>query len=158
MTSIRICGESFCGTLNIIFKTCLNTGKFQLELSEYINIYIYTFFLQISQDLDLDLADFPCKRKQGVVLNGQCSCRADVRTGVPLRSIFGTFLLFIYVNDLSDGLINECKQCRDDISLFSVVHEVNTSEIGLTEDSKKKINSDIHWKMNFNLDPNQKTQ
>ena len=106
MTSIRICGESFCGPLNIIFKTCLNTGKFQLELSEYINIYIYTFFLQISQDLDLDLADFPCKRKQGVVLNGQCSCRADVRTGVPLRSIFGTFLLFIYVNDLSDGLIN----------------------------------------------------
>ena len=99
-----------------------------------------TFFLQISQDLNLDLGDFLCNRKQGVVLNGQCSRRADVRTGVLLGSIFGTFLFLIYVNDLSDGLKSECKLCPDDIFLLAVVHDVNASEIGLTEDLEKKIN------------------
>ena len=99
-----------------------------------------TFFLQISQDLNLDLGDFLCNRKQGVVLNGQCSRRAGVRTGVLLGSIFGTFQFLIYVNDLSDGLKSECKLCPDDIFLLAVVHDVNASEIGLTEDLEKKIN------------------
>ena len=99
-----------------------------------------TFFLQISQDLNLDLGDFLCNRKQGVVLNGHCSRRAGVRTGVLLGSIFGTFLFLIYVNDLSDGLKSECKLCPDDIFLLAVVHDVNASEIGLTEDLEKKIN------------------
>ena len=34
MTSIRmlkLCGEATCRPLSIIFKTCLNTGKFYLE-------------------------------------------------------------------------------------------------------------------------------
>ena len=28
---LKLCGEAICRPLNIIFKTCLNTGKFHLE-------------------------------------------------------------------------------------------------------------------------------
>ena len=28
---LKLCGETICRPLNIIFKTCLNTGKFPLE-------------------------------------------------------------------------------------------------------------------------------
>ena len=28
---LKICGDSICRPLNIIFKTCLRTGKFPLE-------------------------------------------------------------------------------------------------------------------------------
>ena len=31
---LKICGDSICRPLNIIFKTCLRTGKFPLELKE----------------------------------------------------------------------------------------------------------------------------
>ena len=37
------------------------------------------------------------------------------------------FLFMTYINDLSDGLKSECKPFANDTSLFSVVHDINTS-------------------------------
>ena len=65
-------------------------------------------------------------------MNGQCSSwEADVNAGVPQGSILGSLLFLIYINDLSDGLKNECKLFADDTSLSyehhtkSILNKVN---------------------------------
>ena len=60
----------------------------------------------------------------------------------------------IYINYISDGLKNECKQFADDTSLFSVVHDISTSASDLHGDLEKLVNWAFKWKMNFNPDPN----
>ena len=67
-------------------------------------------------------------------------------------------LFLIYINDLSDSLKSECKLFADDTSLFSVVHDINTSASDLNEDLKKIGNWAFKWKMNFNPDPNKQAQ
>ena len=81
--------------------------------------------------------DFFCNRKHRVVLSGHCSSWADVRAGVPQGSILGSLLFLIYINDLSHGLNSECKLFADGISLFFVVHDINTSVSDLNEDLEK---------------------
>ena len=97
----------------------------------------------ISRDIINIFRDFLCNRKQKVVLNGQCSSWADVSAAVPQGSILGPLLFLIYINDLSKGLKRESKLFADDTSLFSVVHDINTSASDLTEDLEKigKISS-----------------
>ena len=91
-------------------------------------------------------------------MDGQCSSWADVYAGVPQGSILGPLLFLIYINDLSDGLKNECKLFADDTSLFSVVNDINTSASDLNEDLEKIGNWAFKWKMNFNPDPNKQVQ
>ena len=97
-------------------------------------------------------------RKQNVVLNYQCLSWVDVSAGVSQRSILEPLLFLIYINDLSDGLKSQCKLFADDTSLFSVVHDINTSASELNEDLEKIGNWDFKWKMKFNPDPNKQAQ
>ena len=71
------------------------------------------------------------------MLNSQNSSRTHVHAGVPQGSILGPLLFLIYINDLSDNLTSNAKLFADDTSLFSVVHDVNTSAKELNDDSKK---------------------
>ena len=71
----------------------------------------------INGDIIKILRDFLRNRKQSIVFNGQCSSWADLYAGVPQGSILVSLLLLIYINDLSDGLKNECKLFADDTSL-----------------------------------------
>ena len=84
----------------------------------------------ISGKLLLLLKDFLKSSKQRVVLNGQHSSWKDVTAGVPQRSILG-LLFLVYINDLSNGLKSNPKLFADDTSLFSVIHDVNSSQIDL---------------------------
>ena len=77
------------------------------------------------------LSDFLSNRKQRVVLNGQTSSWAII---TPL-------LFLIYISDLPDGLASIVKLFADDTSLFSVLHDINTSAKELNGDLNK-IN---HW-------------
>ena len=43
----------------------------------------------------------------------------------------------LYINDLPGGLSSNAKLFADDTSLFSVVHDINTSAIELNSDLKK---------------------
>ena len=87
-----------------------------------------------------------------------CSSWADVSAGVPQGSILGPLLFLIYINDLSDGLKSECKLFADGTSLFSVVHDINTSASDLNTDLETIGNWAFQWKMNFNPDPNKQAQ
>ena len=73
-------------------------------------------------------------------------------------SILGPLLFLTYINDLSDGFKSETKLFADDTSLFSVVHDINTSMGDLNEDLEKIGNRALKWKMNFNPDLNKQGQ
>ena len=75
-------------------------------------------------------------RKQRVT-NGQSSLWANVNAGVSQGSILGPLLLLIYINGFLDGLSSNAKLFADDISLFSIVHDINTSAIELNSNLKK---------------------
>ena len=50
------------------------------------------------------------------------------------------------------------KLFADDTSLFSVVHDVNTSSTNLNNDLRKISHWAIQWKMSFNPDPSKQAQ
>ena len=59
---------------------------------------------------------------------------------------------------LSDDLMSNVKLLADDTSLFSVVHDVNTSSTDLNNDLRKISDWAIQWKMSFNPDPSKQAQ
>ena len=69
--------------------------------------------------------------------NRQNSSWTKVHVGVPQGSILSPLLCLIYINDSSDNLTSNAKLFADDTSLFSVVHDVNTSAKKLNDDMKK---------------------
>ena len=111
----------------------------------------------VTGDLLSTLIDFLKERKQRVVLNGQHSRWSNVSAGVPQGSILGPLFL-IYINDLPDNLSSNPKLFVDDISLFSVEHDINQSGINLNDDWEKISNWVFQWKMSFNPDTNKQVQ
>ena len=77
---------------------------------------------------------FLTNRFQRVLLNGQTSEWLPVKAGVPQGSILGPLLFLIYINDLSENIESTVKLFADDTSLFSVVHNNNTSAEVLNRD------------------------
>ena len=99
------------------------------------------------------LCDFLRNRKQRVLLNGQVSDWSDVNAGVPQGSILGPLLFLIYINDLSEGLSSNVKLFADHTSLFSVIHDSNTSALELNSDLAKINRWAFQWNMSFSTDP-----
>ena len=81
-----------------------------------------------------------------------------IEAGLPQESILGPLLFLIYINDLSYDLTANVKLFADDISLVSIVHNMNMSTINLKNDLNKIKNWAIHWKMNFKPDPVKQAQ
>ena len=104
------------------------------------------------------LSNFLRNRKQRVVLNGQTSSWADVNAGVPQGSILDSLLFSIYINDLADVLSSNANLFADDTSLFSVVHNVNTTENELNNGLVKISRWAYRWKMSLNPDPSKQAQ
>ena len=101
------------------------------------------------------LSDFLSCEK--IVLNGQNLSWTNVHAGDPQGShalILGPLLFLIYMNDLSDNLTSSAKHFADDTSLFSIVHNVNTSK-----EQELKVNDwAFQWKMSCNPDPSKQAQ
>ena len=64
----------------------------------------------------------------------------------------------IYINDLTNGLSSNAKLFADDTSLFSVVHNGNTTAKELNYDLVKISRWAYQWKMSFNPDPSKQAQ
>ena len=112
----------------------------------------------ILDDLLNILSDFLRNRKQRVMLNGQSSSWTNFNAGAPQGSILGPLLFLIYINDLPDGLSSNAKLFADDTSLFSVVHDINTSAIELNSGLRKSNDWAFQWKMTFNPDRSKQAQ
>ena len=59
----------------------------------------------------------------------------------------------MYINDLPSELSCSPKLFADDVSLFSVVKNVNETAKKLNKDLENISKWDHHWKMSFNPDP-----
>ena len=104
------------------------------------------------------ITDFLYQRKQGVVLNAQHSSWTNIEAGIPHGSILGPLFFLIYIKDLSDGLTSNPKLFADDTSLFSVIHNINSTANDLNIDLIKISNWAFQWKIGFNSDPNKQAQ
>ena len=102
--------------------------------------------------------DFLKLRKQRVVLNGQLSSWSNIETGIPQGSILGPLLFLVYINDLSEGLTTNARLFADDVSLFSVVDNINLSATNLNNDLSRINAWANQWKMTFNPEPNKQVQ
>ena len=91
----------------------------------------------ISGNLLNVITDFLYQRKQRVVLNGQHSSWTNIEAGVPQGSILGPLFFLICINDLSDGLASNPKLFEDNTSLFSVVHNINSTANNLNSNLMK---------------------
>ena len=112
----------------------------------------------MSGNLLSTLTDFLKLRKQRLMLNGHLSSWSSIETGVSQGSILGPLLFLIYINDLSDGLTTNARLFADDVSLFSVVDNINLSATNLNSDLSKINAWANQWKMTFNPDPNKQAQ
>ena len=70
----------------------------------------------------------------------------------------GPLLFLIYVNDLSNDIKSKCKLFADYTSLFSLVHDTDTSVNDLNHDMEKISEWAFQGKMKFNPDPIKQTQ
>ena len=68
------------------------------------------------------------------------------------------FLFLIYINDLTEGFSSNAKLFADDTSLFSVIHDIQTSANNLKKDLERIIKLTTKWKMNFNPDATKQAQ
>ena len=112
----------------------------------------------ISEKLLKLLRDFLSESRQRVVRNGQASTWTDVTAGISQGSILNPLLFLIYINDLSERLSTNAKLFADDTSLFSVIHDSQTSANVLNKDLEMIHNWAFQWKMNFNPDPTKQAQ
>ena len=87
-----------------------------------------------------------------VVLKRQASSLAEVDVWVPHGSTFGPLLFLIYINDSAVDVLNP-KQFETDISLFSVVYNVNTSADEVNNDLVRSNKCAYQGKMSFSADP-----
>ena len=74
------------------------------------------------------------------------------------NSLCKPLLFLIYIKDLSEGLSSNAKLFADDTSLFSVIHDSNTSALELNSDLAKINRWAFQWKMSFNPDPKKQAQ
>ena len=91
----------------------------------------------VSGNLVSTLIKFLKLRKQRVVLNHQLSSWSNIETGIPQGSILGPLLFLIYINNLADCLITNVRLFAEDVSLFSVVHDINLTATNLSMDLSK---------------------
>ena len=71
---------------------------------------------------------------------------------------FRTFVILIYINDLSIDIKSKCKSCGNETSLFSVIQDNDTSANDLIHDLEKSIEWAFELKMKFNPDPSKQAQ
>ena len=102
------------------------------------------------------MTDFLDNRTQRVILNIPHGLRIELE--FPKVQIFDRYCFSIYINDLSDRLAPNPKLFVDNTSLFSVVKNVDASNIDLNNNLKKIGEWAFQWKMSFNPDRTKQAQ
>lgn len=90
-------------------------------------------------------------RKQRVVLNGQQSEWAEVKSGVPQGTVLAPLLFIIFVNSLDNNLSSRLWKFADDIKLAKAI---------TSDEDMKTLQSDLNilfnwsrkWQMEFNVE------
>ena len=102
------------------------------------------------------MTDFLDNRTQRVILNIPHGLRIELE--FPKVQILDRYCFSIYINDLSDKLAPNPKLFVDNTSLFSVVKNVDASNIDLNNNLKKIGEWAFQRKVSFNPDPTKQAQ
>ena len=86
-------------------------------------------------------------RHERVVLNGHSSHWSHIIAGVPHVSILGPLLFLLFISYLPESLASVNKQFADDTSIFSVMHDPETTSISLNENLRKMSKWIHQWKI-----------
>ena len=73
---------------------------------------------------------------------------------MPQGSVLGPLFFLTYINDLVDNVSSEAKLLADNMSLFTVVYDVDIAADKLNRDLDIISNWAHQWKMQFNPDIN----
>ena len=74
-----------------------------------------------------------------------------LNVGVPQGFILFLLLFLIYNNDLTEDLSSNAKLFAGDTSLFSVIHDIQTSANNLNKDIERKTKWATQWEITKTL-------
>ena len=87
----------------------------------------------------------------------KCPHGQNVTAGVLQGYNICPLLFLIYVNDIS-RIFYQSKLFTDDTSLFSVIHDSQSSANDFIKDAEMIHKWAVQWKLNFNQDPTKQAQ
>ena len=95
------------------------------------------------------VGDFLSKREQYVAINGKCSGRVPVSSGVPQGSVLGPTLFIYFINDLPGTTLEKVKVFADDTKNFK---EINSQDDArkLQESLDLLVEWSEKWLLRFN--------
>lgn len=105
--------------------------------------------IRIDGKLLLWFQNYLNKRRQRVVVNGQCSSWGEVLAGVPQGSVLGPLLFLIYINDITDTLDSQVRLFADDTMVYVYVDNPQTSADQLNADLSKITSWAKTWLVSF---------
>ncbi|XP_072022797.1 uncharacterized protein [Amphiura filiformis] len=90
-------------------------------------------------------------RTQRVVVDGETSDPAKVKSGVPQGTVLGPLMFLLYINDITDHIDSSTKirLFADDCLLYRVIHTSQDTDI-LQKDLTSLCNWAEKWQMRFN--------
>ncbi|XP_065671811.1 uncharacterized protein LOC136089683 [Hydra vulgaris] len=94
---------------------------------------------------------FLANRKQQVVLGESVTDWVDVLSGVLQGSVLGPFLFLVFINDLPENFINECRLYADDNKIFAPISSQNDSQL-FQNDINKLEEWSTKWKLGLNFE------
>ena len=94
---------------------------------------------------------FLSNRKQRVVMGDCVTDWIDVLSGVPQGSVLGPILFLIFINDLPERLINDCRLYADDNKIIAPISSQSDSKV-FQNDIKLLDEWSIQWKLGLNFE------
>ena len=88
-------------------------------------------------------------RTQRVVVEGESSAEARVKSGVPQGSVLGPLLFLIFINDLAENTTSTVKLFAHDCVMYRPKRHANGCE-ALQEDLNKLHDWEEMWQLRFN--------
>ena len=88
-------------------------------------------------------------RTQRVVVDGETSDAAAVKSGVPQDSVLGSLLFLIFINDLAELMSSTVRLFADDCVMYRQIANVNDCRV-LQEDLNQLYEWEVRWQLKFN--------
>ena len=134
-----------CGQVDMLV---LDFAKaFDTVANERLRAKIHSY--GITSSLYKWIESFLKGRTQRVVVEGESSAEARVKSGVPQGSVLGPLLFLIFINDLAEKTTSTVRLFADDCVMYRPIRHANDCE-ALQEDFNKLHDWEERWQLRFN--------
>ena len=91
------------------------------------------------------------KRNQRVVVDGESSNTALVKSGVPQGTVLGPLMFLVYINDINESITSSIRLFADDCVVYNTISKLQDAE-QLQNDLKNICTWSEKWQMKLNVD------